>query len=150
MIVYIQKFFRFVHFCGSFPIKTNENVFLKNKHLHMHSSTQISHADIIFDADSEFNLRFPRLWLFTFSRNKVWNQPLICKIKHRESFSFLGLIYLIIHKLHKRRYFLRKQLCKSWVASSFISKITSSVQIFVENRGCSLVYLWSLCYNEGM
>ena len=75
MIVYIQKFFRFVHFCGSFPIKTNENVFLKNKHLHMHSSTQISHTDIIFDADSEFNVRFPELWLFTFSRNKLWIQP---------------------------------------------------------------------------
>ena len=42
----------------------------------MHSSTQISHAGIIFHADSEFKVRFPILWLFTFSRNKVWNQPL--------------------------------------------------------------------------
>ena len=89
MIVYIQKIFRFVHFCGSFPIKTNENVFLKNKHLHMHSSTQISHADIIFDADSEFNVRFPRLWLFTFSRNKVWNQSL----QDANTSTWIGLIY---------------------------------------------------------
>ena len=42
----------------------------------MHSSTQISHADTIFDAHSEFKVRFPMLWLFTFSRNKVWNQPI--------------------------------------------------------------------------
>ena len=41
----------------------------------MHSSTQMSHAGIIFDADSEFKVRFPRLWLFTFSRDKVWIQP---------------------------------------------------------------------------
>ena len=41
----------------------------------MHSSTQISHAGIIFHADSELKVRFPILWLFTFSRNKVWNQP---------------------------------------------------------------------------
>ena len=33
--------------------------FWKNKHLHMHSSTQILHAGIIFDADSEFKVRFP-------------------------------------------------------------------------------------------
>ena len=38
------------------------NVFFwKNKHLHMHSRTQISHAGIIFDADSEFKIRFPLL-----------------------------------------------------------------------------------------
>ena len=41
----------------------------------MHSSTQISHAGIIFDADSEFKVRFPTLWLFTLSQNKVWIQP---------------------------------------------------------------------------
>ena len=32
MIVYIQKNSRFVHFWGSFPTKTNSNVFWKNKH----------------------------------------------------------------------------------------------------------------------
>ena len=47
--------------CESFPIKTNEYVFWKNKHLHMHSSTQILHAGIIFDADSELKVRFSML-----------------------------------------------------------------------------------------
>ena len=42
----------------------------------MPSSTQISYAGIIFHADSEFKVRFTMLWLFTFSRNKVWNQPM--------------------------------------------------------------------------
>ena len=42
----------------------------------MHSNTQISHEGIIFHADSEFKVRFPILWLSSFSRNKVWNQPL--------------------------------------------------------------------------
>ena len=37
----------------------------------MYSSTQILHAGIIFDAESEFEVRFPILQLFTFSRNKV-------------------------------------------------------------------------------
>jgi len=49
MIVYIQKVFRFVHFWGSFPIKTNENVFWKNQHLHMHSSTQRSLSGPFFE-----------------------------------------------------------------------------------------------------
>ena len=40
---------------------SHQNVFWKNKHLHMQSSTQISHAGIIFDADSEFKVRFPIL-----------------------------------------------------------------------------------------
>jgi len=47
----------------------------------MHSSTQILHAGIIFHADSEFKVRFPILWLFTFSRNKVWIQPLLMLYK---------------------------------------------------------------------
>ena len=49
-----QKVYRFVYFYWSFPIKTNENVFWKNKHLYMNSSTHISHSNIIFDADSAF------------------------------------------------------------------------------------------------
>ena len=32
---------------------------LKNEHLYMHSSTQISHAGILFHADAEFKVRFP-------------------------------------------------------------------------------------------
>ena len=72
-ILNIQKVFRFVHFWRSFPIE--RNVFWKNEHLHMHSSTQTSRTCIVFDADSELKVRFPRLWLFTPSRDKVWIQP---------------------------------------------------------------------------
>ena len=77
-IVNIQKVFRLVHFWGSFPIKWTKIFFFcwKNKHLHMHSSTQMSHAGIILDADPEFKVRLPRLWLFTLGIKSKSNQYL--------------------------------------------------------------------------
>ena len=78
----IQKVLRFVHFCESFPIKTNENVFLEKAYAFKHSNIALFlYAGIIFYADSEFRVRLPRLWLFTLPRDKVWFQPVSRKNK---------------------------------------------------------------------
>ena len=56
-----SKNFQIRPFLRKFSHQNEQKCFWKNKHLYMHSSTQISHAGIIFDADSEFKVRFPIL-----------------------------------------------------------------------------------------
>ena len=65
----------------------------------MHSSTQISHVSIIFDADSEFKVRFPRLWLFTFSQNEVWIQPFHKRFRIKQLFPPIHLTSLRVGTL---------------------------------------------------
>ena len=99
MCLFFQK--RFVHFWRSFSIKTNENVFWKNTHLHMHASTQISHAGNFFDADSEFKVRFPRLWLLLFLGIKSESNQVSLKKRTQQSsciWSEWYFFYCIIYR----------------------------------------------------
>ena len=78
----------------------------------IYSSTQMSHAGIIFDADSQFQVRFLRLWLFTLSRNKVGIQPLqqdigirmgICTIKKMCTLITIPYVHIITWLMYKIR-----------------------------------------------
>ena len=75
-----SKSFKIRPFLRKFSHQNEWKCFLKK--ISTNTCIQAFKLRIIFDADSEFKIRFPMPWLFTFSRNKVWNQPF--EVPHRE------------------------------------------------------------------